>query len=68
LALAGALGVTSDQLLATNSTSKDERHSRIASRIASAPEQTQVMIEGVIDIILKGTSESKGRKKAKRKA
>lgn len=68
LALAGALGVTSDQLLATSSTSKDERHLRIATRIASAPEQTQVLIEDVVDVILKGTGESKGRKKAKRKS
>jgi hypothetical protein len=66
--VAGALGVTSDQLLATSSTSKDERHARIATRIASAPQQTQVMIEGVVDAILKDTGEAKRQKKAKRKS
>jgi transcriptional regulator with XRE-family HTH domain len=66
LGMAKGLGVTVDRLLAPSVISKDDRSQRIASRIASAPEETQLVIEDVVDVMIWGAA--KVRRKPKRKA
>jgi transcriptional regulator with XRE-family HTH domain len=66
LGMAKGLGVPVDRLLASSSSNRDERSQRIATRIASAPEEMQLVIEDVVDVMIKGAA--RAPKKTKRKA